>query len=127
MAEGLRLMDLKRWRSYDQMIATPYHIEGFKLWGPMQEWYKDASGKLKVTYGTPTATVSSPSTSNYLRVYEKTGKELVYNGYRWTMAHYLQPIAIQHFLITSANNDISTSPIYQNPGWPTTANEGAID
>lgn len=124
MAEGLRLMDLNRWRAYDQLISTAYHIEGFKLWGPMQNWYKDASGKLKITYGTATATVSSPDRSIYLRPYEKTGKELVYIGYKWAMAHYLQPIAIQHFLITSQNNDISTSPIYQNPGWPTVANQG---
>ncbi len=127
LAEGLRLMDLKRWRSYDQMIANPYHIEGFKLWGPMKDWYKNTNGTSKLTYGTSASTVSAPGRSDYLRPYEKTGKELVYDGYRWTMAHYLQPIAIQHFLITSANNDISTSPIYQNPGWPTTANEGAID
>lgn len=32
MAEGLRYMDLMRWRAMDQMISTPYHIEGFKLW-----------------------------------------------------------------------------------------------
>ena len=41
------------------------------------------------------------------------------------MAHYLDPIAIQHFLITSENNNLESSPIYQNPGWPLTANEGA--
>lgn len=126
MAEGFRNMDLQRWRAYDQLIVTPYHIEGFKLWGPMQDWYKDASGKSKLTYGTSTSTVSGPSRSNYLRPFEKTGKELVYNGLKWSMAHYLQPIAIQHFLITSQNNDLSTSPIYQNPGWPTNANEGPI-
>ena len=28
MAEGLRYMDLMRWRAMDQMISTPYHIEG---------------------------------------------------------------------------------------------------
>src|SRR5690606_24596490 len=32
MAEGLRWMDLQRWRALDQMISTPYHIEGFKIW-----------------------------------------------------------------------------------------------
>jgi hypothetical protein len=40
------------------------------------------------------------------------------------MAHYLNPIAIQDMLITSIDNDLSTSPIYQNPGWPSVANEG---
>jgi hypothetical protein len=62
-----------------------------------------------------------------LRPYEKTGKELVYEGYRWTMAHYLSPIATQHFLITSENDDTSTSPIYQNPGWSIEANTSPTD
>jgi len=44
---------------------------------------------------------------------------------RWTMAHYLHPIAIHHFLITASDGqDVSTSPIYQNQGLPTTANAG---
>ncbi len=122
MAEGLRMMDLKRWRAMDQMITTPYHIEGFKLWGPMKDWYKKDDGTYSVTYGTSTSTVSSPETSEYLRPYEITGKELVNDGYHWKMAHYWEPIALEHFLITSENNDVSTSPIYQNPGWPTEAN-----
>ncbi|TZF81489.1 RagB/SusD family nutrient uptake outer membrane protein [Pedobacter sp. BS3] len=123
MGEGLRYMDLRRWRAMDQMINTPYHIEGFKLWGPMQYWYKASN----LTYGIgDKSTVSAPSLSPYLRVYQKTPTSLVYNGYRWTMAHYFNPIAIQHFLITSKNNDVSTSPIYQNPGWPLDANEGPI-
>jgi len=120
-AEGLRWMDLKRWRSLDQLIDNNYHIEGFKLWGPMQEWYDDGI----LVYDSGSATVSSPTRSEYLRPYEQTGDELVYDGYSWTMAHYLDPIAIQHFLITSENNNLESSPIYQNPGWPLTANEGA--
>lgn len=122
MAEGLRWMDLKRWRAMDQLIDDPYHIEGFKLWGPMQEWYDEGD----LVYGTETANVSAPSRSEYLRPYEQTGNELVYEGYSWAMAHYLDPIAIQHFLITSEGNDIDSSPIYQNPGWPTVANQGPI-
>jgi hypothetical protein len=122
MAEGLREMDLKRWRALDQLISTPYHIEGFKLWGPMQQWYDSSD----LEYGSATATVSAPSVSSYLRPYEKTGKELVYDGYKWAMAHYLNPIAIEHFLQTSDDGEtISTSPIYQNPGWPVVANQGA--
>nr|WP_321356349.1 RagB/SusD family nutrient uptake outer membrane protein [uncultured Draconibacterium sp.] len=121
MAEGLRMMDLRRWRAMDQLISTPYHIEGFKLWGPMQDWYGDG----ELIYNSANANVSSPDRSIYLRPYEIIGNELAYDGYRWAMAHYLNPIAIQHFLITSAGNDVTTSPIYQNPGWPTNANEGA--
>lgn len=48
-------------------------------------------------------------------------------GYSWCEAHYLDPIAITHFRITASDpNDLSTSVIYQNPGWPTVANEGPI-
>lgn len=122
MGMGLRMNDLRRWRSLDQMVTTPYHIEGFKLWGPMQHYW-DAS---ELTYGIgDKSRVSSPALSNYLRPYEKTPTNLAYGGYKWAMAHYLCPIAIQHFLITSTDGkDISTSPIYQNPGWPTTPNVG---
>jgi hypothetical protein len=126
MAEGLRWMDLQRWRSLDQMITTPYHIEGMKIWGPMQEWYKNSDGSSALTYGLnlPGAVVSPPDRSEYLLPYEKSQNSLVLDGYRWNMAHYLNPIAIQDMLITSIDNDLSTSPIYQNPGWPSVANEG---
>ena len=124
MAEGLRQMDLRRWRAMDQMITTAYHVEGFKLWGPMKKWYSTGS----LTYGIGDAsTVSSPLLSNYLRPYEKTTTSLAYNGFKWTMAHYLNPIAVQHFLISAdASGDVATSPIYQNPGWPITPNVGPI-
>lgn len=123
MAEGLRYMDLKRWRAMDQMKTTPYHIEGFKLWGPMKNWYGSS-----LVYGLndPNSNVSDPSLGDYLRPYEISSRSLVVNGYKWTMAHYLSPIAIQNFLITSGGNP-ENSPIYQNPGWPLRANEGASD
>lgn len=118
MGEGLRYMDLRRWRAMDQMIATPYHIEGFKLWSYMKNWYKASA----LTYNIgDRSTVSDPALSPYLRIYQKTPTVLAYNGYKWTMAHYFSPIAMQHFLITSENNDVASSPIYQNPGWPTQA------
>jgi starch-binding outer membrane protein, SusD/RagB family len=120
MAEGLRWMDLLRWRAMDQMITTPYHIEGFKLWGPMKDYY--SADDLTYGIGDP-STVSDPSQSLYLRPYEKTPTSLVYIGYSWKMAHYLNPIAVQHFLITTSDkNDLAKSPIYQNPYWPIEAN-----
>lgn len=127
--EGFRYMDLKRWRAMDQMITTPYHIEGFKLWGPMERWYDKPEGGTKLVYGLENASsnVSAPTISEYLRPYEVSSKSLVLGGYKWARAHYLSPIAIQHFLISSENNDVSTSPIYQNPGWPTAPNQGATD
>ncbi|NWJ52243.1 MAG: RagB/SusD family nutrient uptake outer membrane protein [Bacteroidetes bacterium] len=123
MAEGLRQMDLRRWRAMDQLISTPYHIEGFKLWGPMQKWYKASA----LTYGIgDKSTVSAPTLSLYLRPFEKTTTSLAYNGLKWTMAHYLNPIAIQHFMLTTDGTDLSKSPIYQNPGWPLTPNAAPI-
>lgn len=123
MAEGLRYMDLKRWRAMDQMISDPYHIEGFKLWGPtIQTWY---TGELIHGLNNPNANVSGPGLSDYLRPYEISGSSQVINGYKWTMAHYLSPIAIQNFLITSSGGGVTNSTIYQNPGWPLTANQGA--
>lgn len=123
LAEGFRDQDIRRWRSMDQMITKPYHIEGFKLWGPMKNWYKAST----LTYGIGDAsTVSSPSNSMYLRPYEKTTTSLAYGGYKWAMAHYLQPLPIQQFLITTDDGkDVTKSPLYQNPGWPTTPNVGA--
>lgn len=123
IGEGFRNNDLRRWRAMDQMITTPYHIEGFKIWGPMQSWYKVSD--LKYSIGDK-STVSAPSLSLYLRLYQKTNTVLVYNGYKWAMAHYLNPISVQHFLITSPDGvDVTKSPIYQNPGWEIKASTGA--
>lgn len=36
MSEGFRWDDLRRWRSMDQLVNTPYQVEGFKLWGEMK-------------------------------------------------------------------------------------------
>lgn len=129
MAEALRYMDLKRWRAMDQLIVNSYHIEGLKLWGPMSKWYDKADGGTLLVYGlsNSAANVSDPTISKYLRPYEISSKSLVLNGYKWTMAHYLSPIAIQNFMITSGGNGVSASPIYQNPGWPLIANQGPVD
>ncbi|SFG39194.1 RagB/SusD family nutrient uptake outer membrane protein [Pontibacter chinhatensis] len=132
MAEGMRYTDLKRWRALDQLKTQPYIVEGFKVWGPMQEWYVDEkTGESKLieaeTAG-KTANVSKKSESPYLRPYRVnlSGSNLVKDGYRWANAHYLEPIAIQHFLITS-QGAADGSVIYQNPGWPLQANAGATE
>ncbi|HEX8313928.1 MAG TPA: RagB/SusD family nutrient uptake outer membrane protein, partial [Flavisolibacter sp.] len=124
MAEGLRYMDLRRWRSLDQLISTTYHVEGFKLWGPMKNWYTPA----QLTYGATntSAVVSDPALSPYLRPYEIRSNSNGYNGVRWHMAHYLSPIAAQHFILTSENGDAAASPLYQNPKWPMQAGAGPL-
>jgi len=129
MEEGFRMNDLKRWRALDQV--KNYQVEGFKLWGPMQNEYVDNQrNSTLIPEGTEgkTANVSSQKNSVYLRPYQiiKTSN-LVYDGYNWCDAHYLSPIAMQHFRITATDPENGeTSVIYQNPGWPLKANAGAI-
>lgn len=128
MAEGMRYFDLKRWRSLDQLKTAPHIIEGFKIWGPMQEWYSDTE-LIEPSEGGSSATVSSSEESEYLRPYRVNlgSGNLVSDGYHWAFAHYLDPIATEHFLITTpdGSGNTSDSVIYQNPGWSTEAGTGA--
>jgi len=118
-AEGLRYMDLRRWRAMDQMITTPAHIEGINLWGSQKNSYTPS----QIIYGATnsSAIVSDPALGPYLRPFEVKSSADSYKGVRWIMAHYLNPIGIQNFAITAPSGDLTTSPIYQNPGWPLTA------
>ncbi len=128
MAESLRWMDLIRWRSLDQLIEHPYHIEGIHIWNtPMENWYwtKDDKGNsinLLVDDGSKNATVSSRTLSEYTRPYEIVKENnSFYNGFTWAMAQYLQPLPIKQFLLTASDHaSIELSPLYQNPYWPTT-------
>ena len=114
MAENLRWMDLKRWRSFDQLITNPYHIEGIHIWNtPMQDWYDQKILK---------ETISSESLSEYLRPYEGSESSEVFNGLTWSMAHYWRPIPIFQFTLTSDDGKYDGSIIYQNPYWPTEPN-----
>ncbi len=126
MAEGLRWMDLIRWRALDQLVSTPYHIEGFHLWNtPMEDWYNFTPADYN---GSSSARVSSPERSEYLRPFEKnmTSGNLYRNGYTWSIAQYLEPLPIQQFLLTAEDNEsVSASPLYQNPYWPTVADQPA--
>lgn len=126
-SEALRMDDLRRWASFSQMKTTPYVIEGFKLWGPMQEWYKD-NGVSYLKYGSSSNdnNVSAPSDGKYLRPYRANSNNIVYNGYKWNDAHYLEPISTIHFTASASDpTNIETSPIYQNPGWPKESGQGA--
>lgn len=129
IAEGLRYDDLRRWRSMDQMVKTPYIIEGFNLWTENYKAYVDNNGtSLLITSddnaGTPN--VSPKSVSNYLRPYQIVKENnRFYDGYKWHAAHYLSPIPMDNFIITSnGTGDVEQSTIYQNPGWPKIAQQG---
>lgn len=126
-SEGFRMSDLKRWRSMDQLLTTKYHIEGFKLWNSdYTEAYEEAGSNF-VYDGSAKANVSSPQASNYLRPYEIFTNNSAYEGYGWHMAHYLSPIAMQHFKVTSLSDEnFADSPIYQNPYWDVKANTTAL-
>ncbi|MDL2208196.1 RagB/SusD family nutrient uptake outer membrane protein [Parabacteroides sp. OttesenSCG-928-O15] len=122
LAEGLRYMDLCRWRAMDQLITNPYHLEGFHLWNtPMEGWYTGL-----VSDGSSNANVSSKDKSEYLRPHERYPDQAGYNGATWKMAHYLRPIVVKQFQITSEDGaNTSTSTIYQNPYWPVVADQPA--
>ena len=122
MAEGYRGADIRRWRSLDQLIDTPYHVYGVNLWEKLAsnaDFLAANPGGLKEGEN-----VSPRSFGNYLAPYHIMQNNRVYNGYGWRMAHYLDPIAVQHFLITG-DGDVNASPLYQNPGWPVQAGLGA--
>ena len=123
LAEGLRYMDLRRWRSMDQLINTPAHLEGMHLWNtPMEAWYNGADGATTlVADGSNDANVSSKERSEYLRPFERITTQAAYDGCTWKMAHYLSPIMVKQFQLTAASSEDGNPTIYQNPYWPTTA------
>ncbi len=136
IAEGLRWMDLQRWRALDQLIANPVHIEGIHLYAngndnPMYRWYctdpTDLSTFSIVNDGSTSANISSPDLSEYMRPHEyNTVQNDFLGGLTWHMAHYLQPMPIRQMILTAS--DYATpelSPLYQNPYWPTTADQPA--
>lgn len=136
MYEALRLIDLRRWRSLDQMIETPYHPQGMKLWsGVNYDLYPDTYegtgyeiGKDDlIQYPASNAMVSMkndlldvyPEDGDYIYPFRSLASLNGFNGMRWKMAHYLSPIEIKHITFSASNaSDLSTSPIYQNPYWP---------
>ncbi|MCD7936856.1 MAG: RagB/SusD family nutrient uptake outer membrane protein [Tannerellaceae bacterium] len=125
MAEGFRWMDLKRWRSLDQMKTTPYHLEGFKLWNSeMTDWYGD---ELVDSGSDPN--VSPRSESDYLRPQEvHSGVIRDQGGLKWKMGHYLNPVAASHFMASSEQTEgFTDSPIYQNPYWSKSSAQPATE
>lgn len=122
MAEGFRAADVRRWRSMDQMIDTPYHVLGVNVWENLAanpDFLAANGNNLKEGEN-----ISPKDFSTYCAPYHILSNNRVYEGYRWRMAHYLDPIAVQHFLITGGGS-ADNSTLYQNPGWPLQAGQGA--
>lgn len=123
IGEGFRYMDLIRWRAMDQLNG--YQLKGAKIFGPMESLFVDENGESLLRYDQADEAdnnVSSPSDGEYLLPNRKTSANEYYNGFYFFEAHYLDPIAVQHFLITSPDGaSVENSPIYQNPGWPIVA------
>ncbi len=135
MSEGFRLDDLFRWRSLDQLKGGKFFLHGVKVFGPMKDSYE--ARQLKYDQANPNKNnVSSPGDvagglngdARYLSLFRITPDNQYYNsGMTWHMAHYLSPIAVDHFLISSSDGvDISSSPIYQNPYWQTVNGTSAL-
>ena len=133
--EGMRMADLKRWRALDQLDYQnfpneAYCVSGMNLW-ESEELADFAEGALK---GEGEPGVDGPNISGktnsgkYLCPYRANSNHYLYNrGYKWCEAHYLSPIGIKNFRQTASNlEDLATSVIYQNPGWPTELNATPI-
>lgn len=134
ISEGFRMDDLIRWRSLDQLAKHSYFLHGCKIFGPMQSLYKASNLKYDQADDSKN-NVSSPDDTKgalngdarYLSMFRTSKNGEFYNaGMTWRQAHYLYPIAVNHFLESSKDGaTIETSTIYQNPGYSTVADTPA--
>lgn len=131
IGEAMRWEDLIRWRACDQVNG--YQIEGMKYWGTVYEgaWRDGSTDLAMVDVEGGKGNISSKEISgDYIRPYQisKINNE-VFDGYKFTPAHYLSPIAQSVFRQTASGDqtDLNTSVVYQNPGWPKIAGQGPTD
>lgn len=125
MGEGLRWMDLMRWRALDQLKYKPYFMEGFNFWDYNYMLYDPNDIVADKSSG---ATMSPQSESKYYRFMNRTDVSNIYkDGMRWMMAYYLDPIPQKVFTIASSDGQGTDCPIYQNPYWKKTGNTPALD
>lgn len=122
IAEGMRKDDLYRWRALDMM--QNYWVEGMNYWDEFHIDFEKACTSCKLTYSAP----NEASVSKYLRPQAKNELVNKYNGYCFEEANYLSPLSYDVFRMSTPEEggDISTSVVYQNPGWPVEAGGFAI-
>lgn len=109
IAEGMRKNDLYRWRALDTM--KDYQIEGMNLY---DEYYSRYEKYIR----DGSMVVVSQTVSKYLRPLFLDA--LAKNGYTFEQANYLSPLSYDIFRLSTPDKggDVSTSVVYQNPGWP---------
>ena len=126
IAEGFRWNDLVRWRSCDQING--YKMEGMRYWGSVYQTEWEKKKLVVVDPDGGTGNMSPESEGVYIHPYQISKvNNPVYDGYKFNVAHYLAPLGQATFRQTSAGDktDYSTSTVYQNPGWPMIAGQGA--
>lgn len=122
IAEGMRKADLYRWRSLDMM--QNYWVEGMNYWDEFHTEFEAACTACKQTYTAP----NDASVSKYLRPQAKNDYVIKNNGYCFEEANYLSPLSYDVFRMSTPEEggDVSTSVVYQNPGWPVEAGAYAL-
>ncbi len=105
IGEGYRFDDLVRWRALDQLNGT--RVYGSRI--PDTSIY--VQGDKNLLDGAVVL-----DSDGYIDILQGSAYK---SGLFFTEAHYLDPINVQHFLITAPDGaTVGDSPIYQNPGWP---------
>ena len=119
IGEGMRMMDLKRWRALDQV--KNYQVSGMRFWGSIYETDKELAKHLIVDVQGGTGNMSSQEDGVYILPNRISAvNNSVFDGYTWCEAHYLSPLAQSVFRQTAGGDqtDLTTSNVYQNPGLP---------
>ena len=119
IGEGMRMMDLKRWRALDQV--KNYQVSGMRFWGSIYETDKELAKHLIVDVQGGTGNMSAQEDGVYILPNRISAvNNSVFDGYTWCEAHYLNPLAQSVFRQTACGDqtDLTTSNVYQNPGWP---------
>ena len=117
IGEGMRMMDLKRWRALDQV--KNYQVSGMRFWGSIYE--TELAKHLVVDVQGGTGNMSAQEDGVYILPNRISAvNNSVFDGYTWCEAHYLSPLAQSVFRQTAGGDqtDLTTSNVYQNPGWP---------
>lgn len=121
IGEGMRMADLKRWRALDQV--KNYQVSGMRYWGSIYDGAFTVNGvdRCIVDVQGGKGNMSPESDGVYVLPNRISAmNNLVFDGYTWCEAHYLNPLAQSVFRQTATGDqtDLNTSIVYQNPGWP---------